>query len=500
MRKIPSTMATQHPDNASAPYWHERPYLSVNAELEECFRCYSELGIQEYNWDWEGKFVDEAVIDRLYNAYGDFFQKHPLGKDFFLTFRIANPRVEKHHRVGRAFMVMLTAAHLARQFNFYSPPLFEVILPLTETSEELIDLKEAFRELVGLKHKLLSLNGYLDDIEMIPLFEQVEKMMSSEEVLEGYISLHKQKFGYKPAYMRPYCARSDPALNSGLVPTVLAIKVALSSYLDFEKKEKIRLYPILGTGSLPFRGGLNPHTVSRFLKEYKGIRTAVIQSAFRYDYSQKEVIGAIQKLNSQLPKSTPKHLNTREVRLIREVIPLFTKNYRQVIEKLGTFINEIALQVPRRRERHQHIGLFGYCRALAKIRLPRAIPFTACFYSLGVPPELIGMGRGIKEAKESGLLSIVEQTYEYLKEECLDAGYFLNHENLESLAQTEPAFRLVLEDVCILEKYLGTRLGPKDKSHKEHFRLTSLVYEKYKRGENIQELIGQTGVLRKSLG
>ena len=58
MRKIPTTMATQHPDNAGKPYWHSKSFISTDAELKECYLCFSDLGIDEYNWDWEGKFVD----------------------------------------------------------------------------------------------------------------------------------------------------------------------------------------------------------------------------------------------------------------------------------------------------------------------------------------------------------------------------------------------------------------------------------------------------------
>ena len=58
MRKIPTTMATQHPDNAGKPYWHSKSFISTDAELKECYLCFSDLGIDEYNWDWEGKFCE----------------------------------------------------------------------------------------------------------------------------------------------------------------------------------------------------------------------------------------------------------------------------------------------------------------------------------------------------------------------------------------------------------------------------------------------------------
>ena len=103
-RIIPVSMATQHPDNARKPYWNSKAFITSTNEIKECFLCFSYLGIDEYNWDWEGKFVDEAVVDRLLHKYSHYFKKYPLGKNKFLTFRIPNPRVEKQFRLGRAFM------------------------------------------------------------------------------------------------------------------------------------------------------------------------------------------------------------------------------------------------------------------------------------------------------------------------------------------------------------------------------------------------------------
>ena len=60
------------------------------------------------------------------------------------------------------------------------------------------------------------------------------------------------------------------------------------------------VFPIIGVGSLPFRGGLSPNTVKSFLDEYAGIRTVTIQSAFRYDYPYDEARKAVRYLNKML--------------------------------------------------------------------------------------------------------------------------------------------------------------------------------------------------------
>lgn len=500
MRKIPTSMATQHPDNAGKPYWHSRAFVSTAAEIKESYLCFSDLGIDEYNWDWEGKFVDEAVVDRLIHKHLTYFQKHPLGSEKFLTFRIPNPRVEKQFRLARAFMVMITSSQFAQSLGFEKSPIFETILPLTETAEEIIDIQKAFRELVGIEHKLLKMEDSIKHIEIIPLFEQVDKIISSGEILRKYIHLHKKAFGCIPSYIRPYCARSDPALNSGLVPTILALKVALSSYTRVAMETGVHLYPMVGTGSLPFRGGVTPFTIDEALEEYSGVSTLVLQSAFRYDFSKREVKKAVEKLKTELPKRRAPEISLLQQKAIEKVVPFFENPYRSTIEKLAPLINALSIQVARRRERMLHIGLFGYSRGIGKVRLPRAIPFTASLYSLGIPPELIGTGRGIRKAKKEGMWEQVSPYYVHLKKDMMRAGYFLSRENMRLLAKDFSQGYDLEEEVRLIEEELDIELGPKEPTHFEHGTIAQKVYKRIKEKKDVTQLITFGGILRKSLG
>jgi phosphoenolpyruvate carboxylase len=500
MRKIPTSMATQHPDNSCKPYWNYQSFISTAAEIQECFRCFSDLGIDEYNWDWEGKFVDEAVVDRLLTKHLKYFEKNPLGKDKFLTFRIPNPRVEKQFRLGRAFMVIITSSQLSKSLGFSDPPIFETILPLTESAEEIIDIQEAFRSLIRLEHKLLQMEESVGNIEIIPLFEQVSTIMNSGSLIKKYIRLHKSKFKLLPEYIRPYCARSDPALNSGLIPTILSIKVASSSFIDVEYDTGVKLYPMLGSGSLPFRGGLTPQRVQETAKEYAGFRTFTVQSAFRYDSPQKSVIKAIEELKELLPATKAVKIDDKTVQYIKKVIPYFEIPYRKSIEKLAPLVNKISSIVPKRRERVQHIGLFGYSRGVGNVKLPRAIPFTASLYSLGIPPELIGTGRGIKEAKKAGLLDLVKKLHHNLLYDLSFAGSFVNMDNLFLLSKKDEYFKDILEDVKAVEKEIGLSIKPTSDAQKEHYKISTKIYNYLKEGKDISKLIAQAGTLRHSLG
>src|SRR6185437_2278145 len=145
---------SQHPDHASAPYWHKDPFIPVQDESEETYLAFSDLGIGEYKWDWEGKLVDESVMERLLSNYYEYFKKNEIGKEKFLTFRLPNPKAETEFRLARAFINLLIAAALAKKVGLHSPPLFEVILPMAESAEEMLAIQDAFNEITELKHEL----------------------------------------------------------------------------------------------------------------------------------------------------------------------------------------------------------------------------------------------------------------------------------------------------------------------------------------------------------
>lgn len=494
-RKIPAVMFSQHPDHASQPFWHKRELIKTHDELKECYLMFSELGGDEVMWDWEGKLVDEGVTERLLSRYTDFFQRNLLGQDVFLTFRVPNPRVEAGYRLGRAFMVILSGQQLAHSAGFPTTPLFEVILPMTEGAEELITLQKNFGRFAKAADYSFGASGFSKKtVEVIPIFEDVQTILKSGQIVRKYAQKYTKHFG-ELAYFRPFCARSDPSLNSGIVPTTLAIKWALSEYAKFSKESGIPTFPIIAPGALPFRGGLTPQASEDFMKEYAGIKTLVIQSSFRYDYPLKEVKSAIKKIQSGITKSKTKILSRDYLNIIKEVIPWFEDPYKKTVEKLAPFIAKVAEFIPQRRERMQHIGLFGYSRQVGETKLPRAIGFTASCYSLGIPPELIGTGRGLKRAKEEGKLKFVEELYQQLKPALEFAGRYFKKESLAWLGIPE-----LEEDIKGVEEYLGEKLGPKTKDEKKHAELVAIIIEKIDKKQDPQEEIVQAALLRQSLG
>ena len=495
-RKIPATMFSQHPDHASKPYWLSQPFIQTHNELEECYLMFKEMGAQEMMWDWEGKHVDESVVEKLLGKYSDYFRVNPIGEKLFLTFRVPNPRIESGYRLGRAFMAILSSQHLAYNAGFLLPPLFEVVLPMTESAQEMLAIQKSFERISKAASISFGSNGFnKQEIEIIPLFESVETILKSGKILEQYLEILQDRFGKHVIYLRPFIARSDPALNSGIVPTTLAIKWALSEYAKLAKKKRIDIYPIIAPGVLPFRGGLTPHTTGEFMSEFAGIRTLVIQSSFRYDFPIGSVKSSIKKIIRELPQKEPTLLTKNVLEEIRTIIPFFEKPYKETIEKIAPLIERISVFIPQRRERVQHIGLFGYSRSVGKVKLPRAIGFTASCYSLGIPPELFGTGRGIKLAKKKKKIKIIETLYKSLRPTLKRAGRYLRKESLKEFGLKE-----IEEDIKIIEEYLGEKLGPKTKSEKTHGELVARIIHQLKVGINPEKEIEQAAKLRKSIG
>lgn len=494
-------MATQHPDNASAPFWNDQPLVSSDIEMEEIYQLFFTVGCDEYMWDWEGKFADEAIIERLMTNHIDAFRKKQLGRDNFITLRVPNIWEEKTFKLARAYMSILSASEFIKSLGLHTPPVFELIFPMTKRADQLIHIQKTFQKTAKLHESIFGNTVFGEGyIHIIPIFESTDNLADCGNVIEEFLKLHREHFGAYPPYLRLFIARSDPALNAGIVPAVLASRMALREFYRIEKATGIPVYPIIGTGSLPFRGGINPENIKKSLPQYQSVKTLSIQSAFRYDYPLKEVKRALAYIKKHLADIKPIWFSDEEFKQLRKINDILKLFYKSTVEDFADLINDMARFVPSRRERMQHIGLFGYSRGLGKVSLPRAIKFTASCYSFGIPPEFIGTGRGLKEIKRRGLLPLVEKHFFTMRSELAHAGKFLNLENLEGFAKMHTWARDILEDVNLCEEILGLKLGPQKDRHFLHRNLTSNIVFKHKSGTDFTRDLVDAAVLRKSLG
>lgn len=484
-RRVPHTMSSQHPDNANIPSWAKGGVIAGDDEVIEAYQAFSELGCEEVMWDAEGKDVDSHVVRKLVSSYESFFREHEIGKDIFITYRVPNPAIELAERkvLVETLWSIPQAFDIAKTFYKKESvtPIFEVILPFTTSAEQLTQIVDFYRTYVaGVGSSAGKTNSRSDwlgefepkSIELIPLVEDFPSMTALGSIVEGYAK------HVKPNYVRAFIARSDPALNYGLIPSVLLVKIALSDIQKSSENLDIPIYPIIGVGSLPFRGHLSPENVENFVEEYEGVSTATIQSALRYDYPANEVKKVVSYLNKNLGKKSPKKLTKEDRQVIQNIIRKFSDAYLHSIETLSPIIERIAKYVPSRRARKLHIGLFGYSRKIGSISLPRAIPFTAALYTLGAPPELLGLEAAADLTEDEW--NVLKDNYLYLKANLQKAAGYVSWQNINLLLSSDEIARpLGQEDVkkalpdvmrglSAAQEYFDVRAGPRSLNERKH--------------------------------
>ncbi len=492
-RKIPHTMSTQHPDNVNVPDWSPTEVIDGNAEIHEAFWAYETLGCQEVMWDSEGKDADTRVVRKLVNNYCRYFQENIIGQDIFLTYRIPNPRIETvEKKVVVETLQNIPVTHDVAS-SFYKKevsPIFEVILPFTTSGDELIWLHNYYRKAIVADEDVMLdestkaknwIGGFNPKkINVIPLVEDYDSLINVDRIIQPYIDLAH------PRNLRVFLARSDPALNYGLICSVLLAKMALSKLKKTEREHKTSIHPIVGVGSKPFRGHLAPDNLDKFLEEYGGVSTVTVQSAARYDYPLEQVKEFVKLLNDRLPSHEPETVESHEETTLLGAMQKCRQQYESEAEILAPLVNCVSHYIPPRRARKLHIGLFGYSRSIKGVSLPRAIPFAAALYSIGIPPEFIG-AKALDDFSENEW-KIVQKHYINLKHDLTTVGGYVSLENINMLMETHEkvskkahlnteklkvALAKILEDLKIVEDKLAIRLGPRTPLQKRHENFTN---------------------------
>ncbi|MCX8183421.1 MAG: phosphoenolpyruvate carboxylase, partial [Crenarchaeota archaeon] len=211
------------------------------------------------------------------------------------------------------------------------------------------------------------------------------------------------------------------------------------------------------------------------------LSTVTIQSSLKYDYPIEQVKNCIKVLNRRLPNGEPIVIESSEEGELIMILHKSRRVYEKIVEELAPLINSVASYVPARRARKLHIGLFGYSRRIRNVILPRAIPFAAALYSLGIPPELLGC-RILTELKEDEW-KLMEKHYVNLKHDLETASGYLSWRNIELIKETckllaekacmgvenlRSAINEILSDLNAIEKTFGIHLGPRTNLEKKH--------------------------------
>lgn len=507
---IPKTISTQHPDNALMPEWSSNKNIITNEdEIEEAYIAYKKLGIQEVMWDAEGKDVDTHVIRKLFAKDRNFFENSKIGQDIFLTYRVPNPLIEGAER--KILNETLNSIPLNydvsnRIFNNGIAPIFEVILPFTTDYRSMLNVVKFYEKcVVGAQSINLYDNVYSRDvtgevlpgkINLIPLIEDKDSIFNIEHIVKEY---HRV---ISPEYMRIFIARSDPAMNYGMIPATLLAKYAASKMGQISEDTGMPIYPIIGAGSSPFRGNLGPANIKKALSEYDQYYTFSIQSAFRYDYKDQEVKDSIKLINKHTPQKA-EFIDIESEKIIKKIVGTYSERFQKIIEDIAQPINDITFYLPKRRERKLHIGLFGYSRSTGKASLPRAISFVGALYSIGVPPEILGIA-SLSSLPESSQL-LLKKLYRYMEQDIKASAQYFNYESLAYLKEiwkiSDKTLDMIREDIKYVEDNIGipTETSYNVQKHNLYTKLLLMAF-KNRKFEEVKSYIYELSLLRKFIG
>ncbi|MFB6252831.1 MAG: phosphoenolpyruvate carboxylase [Halobellus sp.] len=454
----PRVMSTQHPDNATVPFFTEGEVIEGEEEVREAYYAYSHLGCDEQMWDFEGKEGDEYAVKKLLSRFDDHFADERLGAENRLTLRGPNPDLEKSeakilleilesiprsYDAAEAFYQSLQSVD-GREDHETVAPIHEVIVPMVTSASQINAVHDYYEEFVVGKadrsiggRTVADWVGHFrpDEVAVIPLIEDREYLLNADEILRGYLQ------GRDRDAQRVFLARSDPALNYGSLAADLVNKVSLRRLYHAAADLDVELYPILGAGPAPFRGGLAPDTVDRVLDTYPEVETFTVQSGFKYDHPPQDVQAAIERLRTaERDRSAP----DIDESLLLEVADRVAERYSEQVSEVAPIVNRLAEYVPRRRDRKLHVGLFGYSREVGEIELPRAITYTASLYSIGFPPTLMGLA-GLEDAD----WTVVDDCLPRFHDLLADAARYYNPRSLSMLPLDEEEVRPGLDRVDV---------------------------------------------------
>lgn len=394
-------MCTQHPDSTTR--------VTAAEEVDEAVIGHIAFGCDEVMVDYEGKatpYSQPRDIAARFISLG-----LPLGRRFFITPRIPSPRLEDLERS----MLSLEASVLANGYSARVAGVHAVrwiVLPMVEDFETLMFVYKALdlkvRSLAELKAASRD-----EPVELVPLIEDAFAQLRVREFVEAVASASARS-GRRAEHVRVFLGISDSAVRHGHIASSLAIVHALQQIDDINRNSEYTVWPILGSGSPPFRGGMNNSYLAAVeAEQYAGFHTVTLQSAVRYDISHAEF--------TKVREALARHGGPRRVEIKVEWIATASELYREFVKPYLAKIAELASLVPSTRER---VSWTQYGRDIEGLRIPRAIVYTAAWYFAGLPPTLLDARFIAWAYKRDALDEVVKALPALIREWEYDSAYY----------------------------------------------------------------------------
>lgn len=415
---IPRLMCTQHPDATVK--------IGAQQEVDEAIQAYTMYECDEVMSDYEGKltpYVQPKDIVMKALSLGI-----PIGEKFFVTPRVPNPSLEDFDRVDLSIEAGLIA-------NYYSikhggvQAVKWLILPMVEDLETLRIVQRLILRKLGVFREELGIT--LEPVQLIPLIEDVYGHLRIESHVKTILSVLGD-FREDIGVLRVFLGKSDAAVKSGHIASALSVMYALSKLYRVSRELGVEIKPVIGMGTPPFRGGINnPELVSYVVQRYRGFNTATIQSAIRYDMPFKDYV--------VVKNTIVENIDFKPIILdsgVAGIIEKAMETYRALASKYIGIVQKIAEAIPGTRDR---ISWREYGRILpahdAKLAVPRAIVYTAAWYSVGVPPVYLDADF-ILYLYRSRELDNLLKTIPYLEKEWYyDSKYYVRKVALKRLGE-----------------------------------------------------------------
>ncbi len=378
-------MATQHPDSTRR--------FSSRDELREAIQVVKQLpeggfGCDEIMVDYEGKLtpyhlpswiVSEALKEGL-----------EPGSDFLITVRIPSEHSEGVERHLMTLMAVTLANYRSYREAGYEAIKY-VVIPMSEKPKDIMEVQRRLNRLIRFVEDEADLR-VRDGIHVVPLFESVRKHLNIDYLMDAVITGLTREVGHYIEEVRVFLGKSDAAITSGHVASVLSIKVALAKLRVWSAERGFSVYPIVGVGKPPMRGHLREGNELNWVNEYAGFATVTVQSALRYNTQPRHYVRVREALLSRVG-STPSLEPLERYQEVLKIVDTAERFYVNELKRVSEVVWSLSKYVPRTRERTAHEE---YHRISHGVRVPRAITFVAAMYTAGFPPSLLGLGRVVK--------------------------------------------------------------------------------------------------------
>nr|MDO8082406.1 phosphoenolpyruvate carboxylase [Candidatus Freyarchaeota archaeon] len=477
--RIPATMATQDSSSATA-------YIGFDEEIDEAIDCLSSreeggVGVEELVIEFAEKLTPFQQIEKIVKR----IMEKGLTPSFNVNITPSVPfgNYEFGFRRMAIFQKIIEINYMLRN-ETNGGAIYEVIHPLTESPMEMTRIEMSFNILKNYILETIDATAKLKDVQIIPFIRDLSSLLNTSNIISEYLKAYTSSRNPLD-YLRVFLGRSDSAVNCGLVPSTLASKIAISDLAIIGEELGTPTFPILNAGSLPFRGFVNPENLDKILNDYSGIRTITIPSSLRYDIDRREAQRVVVLLKDKLQSQKPQTFSKKDKNEIINIISLFAANYYESLYDilLDTRIFEL---VPLRRDQpinsknKDHLSCQLMIKQLAKLCTDKeiskqllkmeslkfeppvgAIPFTATLYSIGLPPEFIGTGRGlnaVNEWKSEALEQLMDVYYSSLKDSLKYASRFLCMDAFQKVLPRRVSEQ-VKEDLKQIKEYINVDIN-----------------------------------------